>query len=74
MDGVPSSRGYTGGFGAALMRKDLGLAISAADAVGAPLPTGKTAFAAYDGVCEAGEGTRDFSFVYEILSKAAPAK
>lgn len=34
MEGVPASRNYAGGFGAALMRKDLGLAIDAAAAAG----------------------------------------
>ena len=29
--GVPSSRGYTGGFANVLMRKDLGLAVAAAE-------------------------------------------
>lgn len=32
---VPASRGYTGGFGSALMAKDLGLALDAAKTVGA---------------------------------------
>jgi 3-hydroxyisobutyrate dehydrogenase len=69
MEGVPASREYTGGFGAALMRKDMGLALGAAKAVGAPLPTGQTAFEAYDSVCTAGEGGRDFSYVYKMLSE-----
>lgn len=43
MDGVPASRGYSGGFGSALMLKDLGLAAEAAIASGSPIPLGELA-------------------------------
>jgi len=43
MDGVPASRGYTGGFLVDLMVKDLGLAMDAADAVDASIPMGALA-------------------------------
>jgi 3-hydroxyisobutyrate dehydrogenase len=64
---VPASRGYTGGFGAALMTKDLGLALDAAKSVGAPLPTGSAAFATYQIMLNQGMGTKDFSSVYAFL-------
>ncbi len=38
MAGAPASRGYRGGFLVDLMIKDLGLAVEAADGVGAPIP------------------------------------
>lgn len=38
MDGVPSSRGYRGGFASRLMAKDLGLVKTAAEHCGAPVP------------------------------------
>merc|ERR1712216_7218 len=40
MEGVPASRDYEGGFGSALMLKDLGLAIDAAKSGNQPLPLG----------------------------------
>jgi 3-hydroxyisobutyrate dehydrogenase len=43
MDGVPASRGYTGGFLVDLMIKDLGLAMEAADGVDASTPMGSLA-------------------------------
>ena len=46
-DGVPSSRGYRGGFAASLMVKDLGLAATAAEHCGAPLPMAETAAELY---------------------------
>merc|ERR1719272_2000996 len=43
MEGVPSARGYTGGFGTDLMVKDLGLATAAASSVRLGLPMGALA-------------------------------
>jgi 3-hydroxyisobutyrate dehydrogenase len=43
MEGVPASRGYTGGFLVDLMIKDLGLAMEAADGVEASTPMGSLA-------------------------------
>ena len=42
-DGVPASRGYSGGFGTALMLKDLGLAAEASIASGSAIPLGELA-------------------------------
>jgi 3-hydroxyisobutyrate dehydrogenase len=73
MPGVPSSRGYSGGFGSALMAKDLGLALDAARAAGAPLPTGSAAAALYAMLLAHGKGEKDFSVVYEFLRGGAGA-
>lgn len=54
MEGVPSSRGYTGGFGVALMEKDLGLAMDAAKPVKARLPLGAHAHQLYGLMIEHG--------------------
>jgi 3-hydroxyisobutyrate dehydrogenase len=70
MPNVPASRGYSGGFGAALMAKDLGLALDAAKSVGAPLPTGGTAHAVYQVMLAQNLGDRDFSAVYAFLHGA----
>jgi 3-hydroxyisobutyrate dehydrogenase len=71
---VPSSRGYTGGFGSALMAKDVGLAVAAANAVKAPLPLGGVALQLYNLLGAHGHGGRDFSVVYEFLAAKAHAK
>lgn len=41
IESAPASRGYTGGFGSALMLKDLKLAADAAAGVGTPIPVGE---------------------------------
>ncbi|KAL8346911.1 hypothetical protein RB601_003443 [Gaeumannomyces tritici] len=64
----PAGRDYAGGFGLALMRKDLGLAISAAQAAGARLELAEKTREVYDGA-DAREDCRgrDFSVVYRYL-------
>lgn len=74
MENVPASRNYTGGFAVGLMEKDLGLAMGAAAAVKARLPLGSNALQLYGLMSEHGNGDRDFSSVYEFLSKALPKK
>jgi len=74
MENVPSSRGYSGGFGSALMEKDLGLAMSAASAVKARLPLGASAHQLYGLLCEHGYQDKDFSAVYDYLSRTIPKK
>jgi 3-hydroxyisobutyrate dehydrogenase len=69
MPNVPSSRGYTGGFGVDLMAKDLGLAIAAANAVKAPLPLGAQAHQFYNSMSNHGYGTNDFSAAFDYLQK-----
>ena len=57
----PSDNGYTPGFAAELMQKDLGLALRAAEAVDSPTPLGTEALRQYEAfVAEDGRG-RDFS-------------
>ena len=68
MANVPSSRGYSGGFGSALMAKDLGLALDAAKSAHVALPTASTALSMYMVMCRQGYATKDFSSVYEFLS------
>lgn len=67
---VPASRGYTGGFGSALMAKDLGLALDAARAAGVALPTGAAAFNVYQLMLSQGYASKDFSAVYAFLQGA----
>lgn len=69
MPTVPASRGYTGGFGCVLMEKDLGLALDAAKEVKGRLPLGAGAHQLYGLMCEHGYSDKDFSSVYEFISK-----
>ncbi|KAL8381296.1 hypothetical protein RB595_005528 [Gaeumannomyces hyphopodioides] len=64
----PAGRGYAGGFGLALMRKDLALAASAARAAGARLELAEKTREVYD-AADAREDCRgrDFSVVYRYL-------
>lgn len=70
MDGVPASRGYTGGFGSALMLKDLGLALSAASESKTATPLGGLAHQLYTLACTQGYGDKDFSVVYKFLTES----
>jgi 3-hydroxyisobutyrate dehydrogenase-like beta-hydroxyacid dehydrogenase len=63
---APASRGYEGGFGVSLMKKDLKLAIAAAEESGTPLELAATAQGLYEAVEEAYRG-KDFSVVYQHL-------
>lgn len=72
----PASRDYLNGFGVALMRKDLGLAIDAADMGKVPLLLGKVSYDAYKEVEEAkGEyfRNRDMSVIYKYLEEKKAA-
>lgn len=69
MDGVPASRGYTGGFGTDLMLKDLGLAQENAMHVKATTPLGAMARSLYAAHSLAGNGGLDFSSIVNMLQK-----
>ena len=63
----PADRGYQGGFAAALMLKDLRLAMAAAEEGGAAVPTGKRATELYEAFVEGGHGGEDFSGIIRTL-------
>jgi len=64
----PASRGYEGGFGVALMNKDLKLALKAAKEADAKLVLGEPATKLYDAVMEDERCKgKDFSVVYRYL-------
>jgi 3-hydroxyisobutyrate dehydrogenase len=69
MENVPSSRGYTGGFSTALMRKDLGLALTAAVDAQAAVPLAAASHQLYTLIAESGNKDKDFSFIYEFLRR-----
>ncbi len=65
--GSPANRDYQAGFAAALMLKDLSLAVQAADASGAAGVLGARARDVYAKLCEAGLGDKDFSVAAPAL-------
>lgn len=69
---APASRGYSGGFGVDLMRKDLGLANDAARQVHQPLPLGAQALQLYELWSRQGHGQLDFSSIILLLQGQRP--
>ncbi|WP_375287953.1 3-hydroxyisobutyrate dehydrogenase [Sphingomonas sp.] len=63
----PADRDYQGGFAAALMLKDLRLAMAAAEQAGASVPTGRRAAELYEAFVESGKGGDDFSGIIRAL-------
>lgn len=64
---TPADNDYQGGFAAALMLKDLRLALEAAELGGASVPMGRRAREIYENLVASGEGFRDFSVVFPRL-------
>ena len=63
----PADNGYQGGFAAALMLKDLKLAMEAAQGAGAQVPMGARAAELYAAFTAAGGGGTDFSGIIKTL-------
>src|SRR5437773_3987666 len=70
---APSNRNYTGGFATALMLKDLKLAQSAAQSVGATTPLGAEAAQLYTLFAAKGHGSLDFSGIIHMLREIGRA-
>ena len=64
---APSNRDYEGGFAAALMLKDLKLAMEAAQGADASVPMGAQAEALYQAFANLGGGGKDFSAILKLL-------
>ena len=64
---APSNRDYEGGFAAALMLKDLKLAMEAAGGVDASVPMGAQAEALYQAFANLGGSAKDFSGIIKML-------
>ena len=64
---TPADRNYDGGFAAALMLKDLKLAMEAAKEAGAYTPMGGEAEELYQRFVERGGGTKDFSALIKMI-------
>lgn len=63
----PADNGYQGGFAAALMLKDLKLAMEAARSAGSQVPMGQRAEELYEAFNDAGNGGMDFSAIIKTL-------
>jgi len=63
----PADNGYQGGFAAALMLKDLKLAMEAAATAGAKVPMGQRAEELYEAFAASGHGGMDFSGIIKTL-------
>ncbi len=66
---TPADNDYKGGFAAALMLKDLRLAMEAAASVDADVPMGSKARELYEAFVEADKDGRDFSAIIQTLQK-----
>ena len=72
---TPADNDYEGGFAAALMLKDLKLAMEAAEQVGLELELGEEAEEEFEKFVEAGGGGKDFSGIIKMIDeswKASP--
>ena len=67
---TPADRDYQGGFAAALMLKDLKLAMAAAQDADASVPMGAAAESLYQAFANAGNGGLDFSAIIKMLEGA----
>ena len=64
---TPADNGYAGGFAAALMLKDLKLAMAAAQGAGSPVPMGARAEELYQAFADSGNGNFDFSAIIKTF-------
>ncbi|XWS20721.1 hypothetical protein CRYUN_Cryun31cG0127000 [Craigia yunnanensis] len=64
MQGVPSSRNYSGGFASKLMAKDLNLAAASAEEVGLKCPLTFLAQNIFTEICKDGHESEDFSCAF----------
>ncbi len=67
MENAPASKGYSGGFMAELMAKDLGLAQEAAQSTASSTPMGALALQLYRLLLKQGNGKLDFSAVQKLF-------
>jgi 3-hydroxyisobutyrate dehydrogenase len=71
---TPADRDYEGGFAAALMLKDLRLAMEAAESVDAYTPMGSHAEELYARFAELGGGSKDFSGIIKMIDDSWSAR
>jgi 3-hydroxyisobutyrate dehydrogenase-like beta-hydroxyacid dehydrogenase len=64
---IPSNKNYNGGFGVALIAKDLSLAQKAAIATDSNTTFGSNAYNVYKHLTNENFGLKDFGYVYEYI-------
>jgi len=69
MENVPAARGFSGGFGADLMLKDLGLAVDAGRQSHQPVVLGAVAQQLYQMLSARGDGPKDFSAIIKLYQQ-----
>lgn len=67
VEGVPSNTGYRPGFTAAMMRKDLRLAMDAVESVDACAPMGAEALSVFSLFCANGDEATDYSGISKLV-------
>lgn len=71
VDGSPANNHYEPGISSALMLKDMRLALEAAENFGARVEVAKLAASLYTSYFEAGNGTRDFSGIINLVRNSS---
>ena len=71
---TPADRDYEGGFAAALMLKDLRLAMEAAESVDAYTPMGSAAEELYARFADRGGSAKDFSAIIKMIDDSWTAQ
>ena len=66
---APSSKGYNGGFGVSLIKKDMALAIECAEDVNADHSLTEFAVDYYKNLEVLGRGDKDFGYVFQYILK-----
>ena len=70
LENVPSSREYKGGFGNSLLKKDLGLAVEAAQATNSPILLGASAHQTWTQLSKTkGYEDKDMSSIFKWLNQ-----
>ena len=70
---TPADNNYEGGFAAALMLKDLNLAMDAAKQAGVDVEMGEEAEELYEKFVDAGGGSKDFSGIIRMIDQSSNA-
>jgi 3-hydroxyisobutyrate dehydrogenase len=68
---TPADRSYEGGFAAALMLKDMRLALDAAGSAGTTVPVASIAAERYQALADGGQGGKDFSAIINLEKNRA---
>lgn len=69
IDNIPPSKNYEGGFGSALMTKDLSLAQNASIDTKSPTPLGSLAYNIYKMLSNHGYANKDFGVVFKYIEE-----